>query len=218
MNKKRGNGIYIIIAVLLVVAIGLSIAYAALSTTLNINFTTVTQTTQTWDVKFNPTGSVTATSSGTDGTGNVTGMRVCGTATVDATTISIAATTLSKPQDKCIWKFTVKNSGTIDAKLQGLSATAPTSTYANDNCTVATAKNTITCANIKYTLATDTSGTLLTTGGTLAKSGGTKDIYVIAEYLDVSSISDTVNIKAATSSATEVTHTNAKFTVAYYQK
>lgn len=202
-NKKK---IYFVLVLLLFCVLGLSIAYAALSTTLNINFGNVTQSQQTWNIAFYPTGTV-------QGNNNSTGA-TCGDASVQALSINIGATTLSKPGEKCIWTFTVKNSGSLAAKLSGIAAVAPTSTYADDNCIVDSSKI-IKCHNVWYTLASDVSGTALTTGSIL-NSNATKTIYVIAEYVDTD-LAGAVNIAATTSAATEVTHSNAKFTIAYKQ-
>jgi len=80
---------------MVVLILGIIVAYAALSTTLNLKFTGVTQNALTWDVGFTGT-SASGTAAGTSATG-----RTCGAATITATSVSVAATTLSKPGDKC---------------------------------------------------------------------------------------------------------------------
>ena len=208
--KENKKGTYVILGILLVAVAGLSIAYAALSTTLNVNFGTVTQTAQTWNVKFKE-GNVTATVGGTSATG-----RSCGTATVstDGLTITVGATQLSKPSDSCVWQLTVQNNGTIDATLSGISATDPTGT--GFSCTPTSgATNTLTCGNIIYKLGTNnTCSTLLATGGTLAKKSGStpgsQTIYLCATY-------DSSKTSLSNSSA-EIVQTGTKFTLTYGQK
>lgn len=200
MVKHDKKIFYVILGCLIASVAGLSIAYAALSSTLNINFGTVTQSVQTWNVAFK-SETVNATSTGTSETG-----RTCGAATSGGDTVSIANTTLSKPQDKCVWKLTVLNTGSLDAVLAQINATAPTG---GGTCTVADAKNVIECGNIKFTLATNTTGTPLTTGGTLANTSGSLFVYLIAEYKDVTTLSNT---------SSAITLTGTKFQLIYNQQ
>ena len=174
--EKNKKGSYIIMGVLSVMILGLSIAFAALSATLNINFGNVNQTVQTWNVGFDTTGSPkAATASGSSATG-----RTCGAATITATTVTIANTELSKPDDACRWDLVIKNSGTINAKITGITATNPTGTGVS--CTGSGAQ--IVCGNITYTLAKNTGGsTLLSTSDTIpATTGNTLNVYLIAKY------------------------------------
>ena len=195
MKKLQNNqNLKFILAVALVLLGGISIAYAALSTTLTITFGKVTQNALTWNVGF--TGSsATATAGGTSATG-----RSCGAATITASAVTIADTTLSKPGDKCTWKLTIKNSGTVGAKLNSITPTKPTS------ITCGTAdKGKMICGNITYLLATNSDGsTQLGTGGTLA-ANGTLDVYLVASYTGTG-----LNSAA-------VTQTGAKFAIGYTQ-
>lgn len=195
---KNKKAIYSVIAILIVVVVGLSIAYAALSTTLNIQFGTVTQNQLTWVVAFKSESSITGTASGSsDSTG-----RSCGTASASGASVSVNETHLSKPGDKCVWKTTVQNTGGINAKLTTINATAPSGI----TCTIASAKNTMTCGNIKYSLGTNnTCSTLLTVPKEIAKTSGAYDVYVCAEY-----VGDSVNSSA-------VTQSGAKFTLKHDQ-
>ena len=139
-NSKRP---YIIVGALLIAVVGLSIAYAALSTQLNINYGTVTQNVLNWSVGFRTTpSSVSATAYGTSATG-----RSCGNATVTRTSVTIGATQLSKPGDKCEWELVIENTGDIDAYLSTLTLTYPTSVSCTKN------NGTMVCGNITYTLA-----------------------------------------------------------------
>ena len=175
MNNKNKRMI-VIILVLVIALITLSVAFAALSATLKINFGNVNQTVQTWNVGFDTTGSPkAATASGSSATG-----RTCGAATITATTVTIANTELSKPDDACRWDLVIKNSGTINAKITGITATKPTGTGVS--CTGSGAQ--IVCGNITYTLAKNTGGsTLLSTSDTIpATTGNTLNVYLIAKY------------------------------------
>ena len=92
-NKQKFS---VMLSAMLVLLVGLSIAYAALSTTLNVTVSSVgSQGGMSWNVGF--TGSsATPTVLGTSATG-----RSCGTATITTTAVTIADTTLSKPDDSC---------------------------------------------------------------------------------------------------------------------
>ena len=202
-ERKR---LYVIMCALAVAVVALSIAYAALSATLNIGVSSVQQTPQTWNVAFEA-GTVTGTAAGTSAVG-----RSCGTATVNATTASIAATELSKPGDKCTYALTIKNTGSINATLASITPTQPTGTGVS--CGTASGAQMV-CGNITYTLAKyicmacapyfNTSGSLLPTGGTLAASTGTLPVYLIAEYT------------GETLAGTEIVQSNAGFTLVYNQ-
>lgn len=190
MNNKNKSMI-VIILVLVIALITLSVAFAALSATLKINFGNVNQTVQTWNVGFDTTGSPkAATASGSSATG-----RTCGAATITATTVTIANTELSKPDDACRWDLVIKNSGTINAKITGITATNPSGTGVS--CTGSGAQ--IVCGNITYTLATNTAGTtLLSTSNTIpATTGNTLNVYLIAKYNSNNPASTAVNQKNA---------------------
>ena len=192
-ERKR---LYVIMCALAVAVVALSIAYAALSATLNIGVSSVQQTPQTWNVAFEA-GTVNGTAAGTSAVG-----RSCGTATVNATTASIAATELSKPGDKCTYALTIKNTGSINATLASITPTQPTGTGVS--CSTASGAQMV-CGNITYTLASNTSGSLLPTGGTLAASTGTLPVYLIAEFT------------GETLPGAEIVQSNAGFTLVYNQ-
>ena len=192
-KKNQRDMLKIVGAIVLVIA-GLSVAYAALQSTLNISTSSVTQGSSTWNVAFQ-TGTVTPTVGGTSATG-----RSCGDATVTANTVTVATTTLSKPQDKCTYALVVQNTGSIDAVLNTITPVVPAST----TCTQGTAS--MVCGNITYKLATDTSGTPeLATGSTLANTSGTQNVYLIIEYT------------GTTTSSTAVQQNAGGFTLVYGQ-
>ena len=183
----------IIIAILCACLFGLAIAYAALSATLTITFGNITQNSLSWNVAFE-TGSFTGTKTGDASV-------VCGDATISPTTASIASTTLTTLHDKCVYKLTIKNTGSIDAVLSSISAQTPTSV----SCDTGTTSQMV-CGNITYKLTSDAAGnSLLGTNNTLAANTGTLDVYLIAEYTGTTTGSSSIQ-------------NNGGFTLNYSQK
>ncbi|MBR1386575.1 MAG: hypothetical protein IJ568_07070 [Bacilli bacterium] len=194
-QKKNQKQLLTIVGAVVLLIVGISVVYAALSTTLNITVGSVTQSQMSWNVAFQ-TGTVNATAGGTSATG-----RSCGAATVTADTVSVASTTLSKPDDSCTYALNIKNTGSIDATLATITPVAPGST----SCTNSGAS--MVCGNITYKLTTDSAGsTLLTTGGTLAKTNGTLPVYLVIKYT------------GSTPSSTAVEQSSGGFTLVYNQK
>ncbi len=205
-EKSNNKGLYVVIGTLCVAIIALTIAYAALSANLQINFGTVTQYVQSWNVHFvGSSATGTPSSAGTD-TSGVT----CGAATITDSSVTIAATTISRPGDKCTYPLTVKNDGTIDAILNSITPQAPSST----ECSTASGA-TLICGNIKYRLTTDAAGsTVLTSPRDLGKNNSsdpsdTLNLYLIAEY----------NPEASSlNNSSAIVQTGAGFTLNYAQK
>lgn len=144
----------IIILFILIFSIGIiSIAFAALSQTLNITSGKVTQNALTWNVGF-VAGTYTGTPSGTSSTG-----RSCGNITATRNALTVANTTLSKPGDSCEYEIPISNTGSLDAYLQSITYTAPTST----SCTINNPGDNslpygdMTCGNIHYYIYVDIS-------------------------------------------------------------
>ena len=168
MNKRLS--LLTIVSALIVAIVGITIAYAALSTSLSITTSNITQNILTWNVGFQGS-SATASVGGTSDTG-----RSCGTASITSTTVTVAATTLSKPDDSCTYALVIKNSGTIGAKLTGVTATSPTSTTCTNNGA------SLVCGNITYKLATSNTGSpVLATNSTIA-AGESQNVYLIVSY------------------------------------
>ena len=173
MNTKRDNKkTYVLLGVLVATVCGLAIAYAALSANLDVQFGTVTQNIQSWNVAFDTTTSpVTATVGGTSATG-----RVCGTATVTADTVTVGNTQLSKPGDKCTWPLKINNTGTIVASLGNIVATKPIG-----SCDIST-PGVMVCGKITYKLTTDAAGSTALTTGTTINGSNSLNVYLSAEY------------------------------------
>lgn len=201
MMKNKTTS-YVIIAVLAAVVVGLGIAYAALSTTLNVNFGTVTQDALTWNVHWVAASNLAATEVKTSTTGFS-----CGKASTSASTsggpldtVSVTATTLSKPDDKCTWALQIKNDGGIQAKLGTITAVQPS----GKTCTVSGAS--MVCGNVTYKLTTDAAGTTLLAANSTINAGVTLNVYLVAMYNDPN-----LNDSAAD------TQTSAGFTLVYNQ-
>ena len=174
MEKQRGT-VVAVIAALVVAVISLGVAFAAFSTTLNINGT-ATVTAATWDVHF--TG---------DSSGNTT------TTTVDATTTTgtvqdnslITALTstdftwsaiLKSPGDSITYKFYVTNQGNFDAKVSNVITPGVTCTTGSP----ATNETTY-CGRISYTV---TDGTNAITQNWQLAAGQTKPVWVTVTLND----------------------------------
>jgi len=129
----------------------ISIAFAALSQTLNITSGKVTQNALTWNVGF-VEGTYTGTPDGTSNNG-----LSCGSITATRNSLTVANATLSKPGDKCEYEIPISNTGSLDAYLQNVSYTAPTST----SCTInnpgdnSLVYGDMTCGNLNYYIYVD---------------------------------------------------------------
>jgi hypothetical protein len=202
MEKRDSKYLYGLTIVLAVAVVGLSIAYAALSTTLNAQFSTVTQNSASWNVAFDTTGSPITTSPllyKGNSEGSSTDSITCGAATITANSVTVADTTLGKPGDFCRYTLSVKNTGTLAAKLSEISYTKPDS-----GCTTSGAS--MVCGDITYKLATNEAGTtLLATNSTIAANTGTQPVYLFISYTGTGVASSEVNLS------------NAKFTLVYAQ-
>ena len=196
MNLKSTKSLRIALIAVILGVVGITVAYAALSTSLNVTVSKVTQNALTWNVGFTGT-SASASVAGTSSTG-----RTCGTASITASTVTVADTTLSKPDDSCTYTLTIKNSGTIPAKLTSITPTKPTGT----NVTCGTASGaTMVCGNITYKLTSDAAGTTALPTNTTLNSNATQTVYLVVKYT------------GTTLNSSEVTQSNAKFALKYDQ-
>ena len=155
----------------------MAIAYSALSENLKITYGKVNQNAETWDVAFK-SEIITPTSSGTSTSG-----LSCGQATASGLTVNIEDTEMSKPGDKCIWKFTVENKGTIDAEISSIDFTHPT----EQECTRTFGNSVDVCGNITYKLLKDNSGSTSSRikREDLINASSSEEIFLYAEYIDV---------------------------------
>ena len=118
MEKERRTKALVVVVLLIVVA-GLTIAFAALSTTLNINGTAYLDAAK-WEIRFENLSSPTKI-----GSANVTGTaKIEDTKAAEITGINVS---LSTPGDKVTYTVDLVNKGTINAKIDNIEKTALTS-------------------------------------------------------------------------------------------
>ena len=118
MEKERRTKALVIVVLLIVVA-GLTIAFAALSTTLNINGTAYLDAAK-WGIRFESLSSPTKIGSAT----------TTGTAKIEeskAAEITDMNVSLSTPGDKVTYTVDLVNKGTINAKINNIEKTVLTS-------------------------------------------------------------------------------------------
>ena len=190
MEKERGAKVIAVVA-LLIAVVGLTIGYAAYASTLTINGSANVDP-ASWDVHF-------AYKTGDSLTAAKTGLAVENTTpTLAATTISGFDVTLKAPGDSITYDFSVKNGGTLDAKLDTF--TLGTLTCApNDGSTISQEDATKLCGELKYTL-TYADGSTITTGTILEKTTGSKDLTLKLEWPGSSTleVSDDVKVTIGT--------------------
>ena len=118
MEKERRTKALVIVVLLIVVA-GLTVAFAALSTTLNINGTAYLDAAK-WGIRFenlsSPTKIGSATTTGT--------AKIEETKAAEITGINVS---LSTPGDKVTYTVDLVNKGTINAKIDNIEKTVLTS-------------------------------------------------------------------------------------------
>ena len=173
---------YTIALIIVMVALfGVAVAYAALSTTLTITTNKITQSAQTWGH--------TMTCSKTNDVGTSATGRSCGAISVSGTAATVADTTLSKPLDGCVYKCTIKNSGSIASKISAIVPTAPTSTTCTNTSASGSSTAKMVCGNLTYGIyaSATVSGTTITTTNLTVPSAaleanGTKDFYLVVQY------------------------------------
>jgi uncharacterized repeat protein (TIGR01451 family) len=196
-RQKKLNGILL---TLLMALVAISVGYAAMQSVLTITTNTVTQSTQSWNVGFVP-GTATATAGGTSATG-----RSCGNATLTASSVTVAATTLSKPGDSCTYALQIKNSGTITAELATIVPSAPTSTSCTTTSATTSASAQMVCGNITYKLVGNAAGTQNFVTGTTLAANATTTAYLVIAYT------------GSEPSGSQISQAAGKFTLTYNQK
>ena len=118
MEKQRREKVLVVV-VLLIVIVGLTVAFAALSTTLNINGTAYLDAAK-WGIRFENLSSPTKIGSAT----------TTGTAKIEeskAAEITGMNVGLSIPGDKIVYTVDLVNKGTINAKIDNIEKTVLTS-------------------------------------------------------------------------------------------
>ena len=202
MNQRMRKSYTFILTAAFVAIFGIAVAYAALSSALTITMNKVTQGGYSWNVAFDTSGSpVSATVGGTGNTG-----RSCGTATVTANAVTVADTQLSKPGDSCTYALSIKNTGTINAKVNSVVPTKPTSTTCTTSNATASASATMTCGNLVYTLSASADDSTKLTLNKALNASGTQAVYLIVKFKD-----------DGTLNSSDVVQSSGKFTVTYGQ-
>ena len=175
MEKQRGT-VVAVIAALVVAVISLGVAFAAFSTTLNINGT-ATVTAATWDIHF------TGDSTGATTTTTVDANTTTGTVQNDSSTTALTSTDftwgaiLKSPGDSITYKFYVTNQGNFDAKVSNVITPAVTCTTGSNPAS----NETTYCSKISYTV---TDGTNAITQDWQLGSGETKPVWVTVTLND----------------------------------
>lgn len=184
MNEKTKN---VLLSVLVVGLVSMTVAYAALSQTLNINGSaTVQNISNSWKVRFQPLATNNlACPSGTTG---IAGSSICTkgyatadtfTVSTDSTSVTLPTVTLKAPGDQIVYRWTVQNSGDIDAEVTAVPSFTPTFTY-NGSESLTSEQRTAFESKISVS-ATYADGTAIAVGNTLA-SGATRDIMVTITF------------------------------------
>ena len=165
MNNKVQN---ILLGVLAVGLVGITVAYASLSQNLSINGTAKVAS-ATWDIKFTDMSNGAAT--------GYAALPSSGKLAIqsNSTTISGDLGTLKAPGDTLTYTFKVKNTGSINAKVN--SVTTPTLSCVSSSTGAATTNATNFCKNLAYTVKYS-DGTSIAAGQALNANGGSKDIVV----------------------------------------
>ena len=145
----------IILLILGLSLLGITVAYASLSTRLNISGRSSVPTT-TWDIQFENLSDASPANT-TLSEPNTASLNI-NSIQIDATKIENVVADLKKPGDVAVLAFGIRNTGSIDAKLQ--------TSNSSINCTSQSA-----CSNITYTVSClDGNNNTVTNGYTLAKN------------------------------------------------
>jgi len=185
MKNKKVLGVAL--GVVSVFVIGIVVAYAALSTTLNARFNSVTSQGLNWEVGFNQDYGTsnsygTYTLNGIAGGSSDTTGRSCGQATVTSNSITVNALELSKPGDKCTYNMQIENNGSLNASLSSITAIKPTLDYGSGSCTTDGAS--MKCGNITYKMIEPmygNDGPTLSQGTTIS-ANNSKTVNLVVEY------------------------------------
>jgi len=189
MKNKKVLGIAL--GVVSVFVIGIVVAYAALSSTLNARFNSVTSQGLNWAIGFNNAryGYYNGWSDyyGNNYSGYWTSAysyggstRSCGDILLDGNGVYLNDIEVSTPGDYCRYKLEIENSGNIDAVLSSISAIKPILSSGTGSCTTSGAK--MSCGNVDYKLTTDSTGNSLLSQGTRLNAGIKKEVYLTVEY------------------------------------
>lgn len=176
MTEKTKN---VLLGVLIVGLVSMTVAYAALTQTLNINGSaTVQNLSSSWRVRFK------ALTSGTAITPEQYATLADGAAlsfTEDSTIVTLPNVTLKAPGDKVTFRWTIENSGDINAIITGVTPISKGSaTYAADE-TLTAEQRTAFENDIRVTFTYE-DGTAIAQGNKLAAKNSV-DVKAVVEYV-----------------------------------
>lgn len=171
MERQRGTTIAIV-AALIIAVVSLGVAFAAFSTTLNIGGTATVQTSN-WDIYFMTASSGTKPSSSTAlPSGNISGTAQSKSGSIVATTLTWSAS-FKVPGEYAVFKVYVKNGGTYNAKITGIT---------KGGITCSTDPKGV-CDHLHYEIYTDSSCTTALAQNR-GLNAGAEDIFYVKAWLD----------------------------------
>lgn len=176
---RRKTVLTIILIITSCLSLIMVVAFALLSTNFTVNFGNITKPSQTWNVFIQNTTYTANRGNGQTGTAG----RFCpgGTASANGITLN-GYMQLSKPNDYCAWGFTVKNTGTIDAKISSITATSLTAGGGSvAACTYTGSTYEVTCGPLVYYISTDSAGQNKLTTNTVVSKNSQASYYMIAK-------------------------------------
>ena len=194
MKKITKKQLKFLLLVAMIFVVGTGVAFAALSATLNITFGSLTQNPIYWSVEFQG-NSATPETIGTSST-----ELECGNATITSTAVTVATSKLSKPGDKCKYTLTIRNGGTLNAKLTNITPSSPSGT----TCTTAAGGNMV-CGSLTYRLSSSPDGDTVLPIDTILNAGTNTTVYLMIIY------------NSESLQTVESTQTGAKFSLVYEQ-
>ncbi len=200
MKRNRRNNLVLTLSILIVIVVGITIVYAALSASLKVSTSNITQNVVSWNVGFE-VGTGTVKGETYNPNSSTAGIS-CENATVTSNSISIGATTLTKPGDACYWRVTIENNGTIDAKLTSIQTTAPSGVECTGMNT-----GSIFCGNVRYYIQVPFESNAMLQVNTIISAGTSKTVDFVAQ---IPTANDSLASKA-------ITHTGMGFTLVWSQ-
>jgi hypothetical protein len=192
MEKQRGT-VVAVIAALVVAVISLGVAFAAFSTTLNINGSATVEATH-WEIYFSDTGSEDSQPTANSSISSITPSNTLGyTNTVTATGTYASDTSITwqasfkSAGDKVVYKFYVRNDGDFNAAVSNtpVSRQGSASGETAFTCTKGGNAETSVCSHIHYGLYEDAAGTT-PVAQDLALAAHSSDEYYLIAWLDES--------------------------------
>lgn len=194
MERKRGTTIGLV-AALIIAVVSLGVAFAAFSTTLNINGTATVQATH-WEIYFSNTGAANSQPTAGDSITSITPSNTLnytstasGIGNYTSDTVITWSASFKSAGDKVVYHFYVRNDGDFNAAVsnnpvsrQG-SASGETA-FACTSGDPATAETSV-CSHIHYGLYEDANGTTPVANGLALNAHSSDDYYLIA-WLDES--------------------------------